>query len=123
MAKIELIASDIEKTINDLKCYRSGWANDIREGWNCHMKGSQEIEFTLYEVSGCIILSLEDALAGRFRDKMALFLVKKKLEELVVSTDFKFFDELGKAHACGVVTSGTKHHIRVMMETLEVLTA
>lgn len=123
MAKIELIASDIKKTINELKLYRSGWANDIREGWRNHMKGSQEIEFTLYEVSGCIILSLEDALAGRFRDKMALFLVKKKLEELVVSTDFKFFDELGKAHTCGVVTSGTKHHIRVMMEALEVLTA
>ena len=48
---------------------------------------------------------------------------KKKLEELVTSENFKFFDELGKAHVCGVVTTGTKQHIRIMLKTLEVLTA
>ena len=123
MAKIEVLAQDIKSTIDDLKRYRSGWANDIREGWRNHMEGSQEISFALYEISGSIILSLQDALAGRFRDKMALFLVKKKLEELVTSENFKFFDELGKAHVCGVITTGTKQHIRIMLETLEVLTA
>ena len=123
MAKMELIASDITRTIHALKLFRSGWANDIRESWHNHMEGSQEISFALYEISGSIILSLQDVLAGRFRDKMALFLVKKKLEELVTSENFKFFDECGKAHICGVVTSGTKQHIRIILETLEVLTA
>ena len=123
MAKIEVMTGDVKKTISDLKFYRSGWANDIREGWNVGMPGAQEILFELYEISGCVILSLEDVLDGRFRDKMALHLVYEKLNRLVSSKEFRCFDELGKMGACGVVTSGTKHHIRVMMETLEVLIA
>lgn len=123
MAKFEFIADDVKKVMNDLKLYRSGWANDIREGWNCGMSGSKEIEYALYEISAVIILALENRLAGRGRDKMAMFMAKEKLEKLVTSDDFKFFDELGQAHLCGVVTSGTKHHIRVMMECLELLTA
>lgn len=123
MAKLEVLAQDVKQTISDLRLYRSGWANDICEGWNCSIDGAQEITFTLYEVSGSIILSLQAVLAGNFRDKMALYLVKRKLENLVNSDNFKKFDGLGKIHACNVVTTGTKHHIRVMMETLEVLTA
>ncbi len=123
MAKFEFIAEDVQKVINDLKLYRSGWANDIREGWNCSMPGSKEIKYALYEISAVIILALENRLAGRGRDKMAMFMAKEKLEKLVTSDDFKFFDELGQTHLCGVVTSGTKHHIRVMMECLEILTA
>lgn len=123
MAKIEVMTGDVKKTISDLKLYRSGWANDIREGWRVFMPGAQEILFELYEISGCIILSLEDVLDGRFRDKMALHLVYDKLNRLVSSREFGCFDEMGQMGACFVVTSGTKHHIRVMMKTLEVLIA
>ncbi len=122
MAK-EFIAEDLNGTVRDLKLYRGGWGNDIREGWGVGIPGAQDILFELYEISGCIILSLEDVLDGRFRDKMALLLVKRKLEKLVSSKEFRTFDEMGRIGMCGVVTNGTKHHIRVMQETLEVLTA
>lgn len=32
MAKLEILADDAKQQISDLKLYRSGWANDIREG-------------------------------------------------------------------------------------------
>lgn len=123
MAKLEVTVDDVKNTIRDLELYRSGWANDIREGWNVAVPGAQEILFDLYEISGSIILSLEDVLDGHFRDKMALHLVKRRLERLVSSKEFRIFDELGRDGFSRVVTTGTKHHIRVMTETLEVLTA
>lgn len=123
MAKFEFIADDVTKVMNELKLYRSGWANDIREGWICSIPGSKEIEYELYEISAVIILALENKLAGRGRDKMALFLTKDKLDKLVKSDEFHKFDVWGEAHICGVVTSGTKHHIRLMFECLEILTA
>lgn len=123
MAKMELLTEDVQAQIKSLTFYRGGWANDLREGWEVGMEGSKEILFELYETSGCIILALESVLQGRYRDKMAMHLVKRKLTRLVASENFKQFDELGKAGMCGVVTTGTKHHIRVMMEALEVLTA
>lgn len=123
MAKIKLTTSNIEKTINKLKLYRSGWANGIREGWEHHTKGSAEILFSLYEISGCIILSLEDVLAGHFQDTLPLRLVQQKLENLVISENFHNYDILGQEGISNIVSNGTKHHIRVMMETLETLTA
>jgi hypothetical protein len=123
MAKFEFFADDVRNVMNDLRLYRSGWANDIREGWNCSISGAKEIEYALYEISAVIILALENKLAGFGRDKMAMFMAKDKLEKLVTSDEFRMFDVLGQKHACGVVTSGTKHHIRVMMECLEILTA
>ncbi|MBR1825079.1 MAG: hypothetical protein IJ770_00630 [Alphaproteobacteria bacterium] len=123
MAKFEFFAEDVKKVINDLHLYRSGWANDIREGWNCSIPGAKEIEYELYEISAVIILALDDRLAGRGWDKMAMFLTKDKLTRLVQSENFKKFDEMGQLHLCGVVTGGTKHHIRVMFECLEALTA
>lgn len=123
MAKLEVTTDGVKDTITDLKLYRSGWANDIREGWNFSQPGGREILFALYEISGSIILSLEDVLAGRFRDKMVLHLVKRRLDQLVSSKEFRIYDELGRDGAYRVVTTGTKHHIRVMTETLEVLIA
>jgi len=112
-----------EETITALKMYRSGWANDIRENWGFSPEANV-ITLTLYEISGCIVLALEQLHKhGRCRDKMAMVLLKKKLEKLVKSKIFDDFDLLGEIHACGVVTSGTKHHIRVMFEALEQLTA
>ena len=122
MAK-QIILEDLQKTLNDLKCCRSGWANDIREGWDTGRKGSQELLFSLYEISGCLILALEDAITGHFRDLMPVVLVQRKLEDLVASTNFRYFDELGMHNACRVVTGATKDHIRMMLETLEVLIA
>ncbi|MBQ9731800.1 MAG: hypothetical protein IJV97_01770 [Alphaproteobacteria bacterium] len=123
MAKFEICKHDVEETINALKSYRSGWANDIREGWNCGMQGAKEVLYELYEISGTIILALENRLAGSGVDKMAMHMTLNKLEKFVKSELFDEFSVLGEAHACNVVTSGTNHHIRVMFECLEVLTA
>ena len=79
--------------------------------------------YELYEISGTIILALENRLAGSGRDKMAMHMTHDKLEKFVKSELFDEFSCLGEAHMCGVVTSGTKHHIRVMFECLEVLLA
>mgnify|MGYP001098625727 CR=1 FL=1 len=122
MAKIEVNANDIKEQINDLKLYRSGWANDIREGWTGGMPGAKELIFDLYQISGCIILALQDILKGRYRDKLAMILVKRKLSNLTHSQTYHRFDEMGKAGICHVISNGTKHHIRVMMECLEILT-
>jgi len=113
---------DIKNTINALKLYRSGWANDIREGWDVAVKGAKELTFELYEVSGCIILALEQLVKGSFQDKMAMIMVRAKLEALVKSEIFADFDSWGEAGICDVVTSATKHHIRVMFECLEMIT-
>lgn len=107
-------------TVENLKSFRNRFANDIREGWGRHMAGSQEITFTLYEVASLLITAVEEAEANNWRvyDRMALILVKRKLDTLVSSEDFKNFDELGKIGACGCVTSGVKQHIRVMKSVL-----
>lgn len=122
MAKIEVLAQDVKEEINQLQLFRSGWANDIREGWNFGMSGAKEILFELYEVSGSIILALQQIQKGRYRDKMAMILVKNKLQKLVDSETFKEFETMGREGMCRVVTSGTKHHIRVMFEDLKILT-
>jgi len=120
MAKFEVIG---QETINALKSYRSGWANDIREGWSCGLPGAKEVLYELYEISGTIILALENRLAGSGIDKMAMHMTHDKLTKFVKSELFDEVSCLGEAGACGVVRSGTKHHIRVMFECLEVLLA
>lgn len=107
-------------TVENLKSFRSRFANDIRESWCSHMTGTQEITFTLYEVSSILITAVKEAEADNWqvRDRMALVLVKRKLDALVSSEDFKYFDKLGKMHACGCVTDGVKQHIRVMKSVL-----
>lgn len=124
MAKLEICSNDVKESINALKLFRSGWANDIREGWDCSIPGAKELTFELYEISGSIILALEQVLAGKnYRDKMAMLMTKAKLERLVKSEDFDRLSILNEAGLSYVVTSGTRHHIRVMFECLEVLTA
>ena len=123
MAKFEVIRQDAVETINALKSYRSGWANDIREGWSCGLPGAKEVLYELYEISGTIILALENRLAGSGVDKMAMHMTHDKLTKFVKSELFDEFSVLGEAGVCGVVRSGTKHHIRVMFECLEVLLA
>lgn len=122
MARPEFSVTDIQKTIDELKIYRSGWANDIREGWIAGMKGAKELTYEFYSISGDIILALENLKTGNRGDKMAMFLTKKRLEELIVSTDFRYFEEMGKNHICNVVTSGTKEILAIMLENLYLLT-
>jgi len=122
MAKI-INAASVKDQIKDLQTYRSGWSNDIREGWKIGMPGSQELLLDLYQISGCIILALNQITDNSYRDKMAMILIKRKLLALIHSQTYQLFDEMGKAGFCYVVTTGTKHHIRVMMECLEFLTA
>lgn len=113
----------ITKTINDLNLYRSGWANDIREAWQYAMPGALPLIFKLYALSGCIVLSLMQIKDGYYRDKMAMMMVRKQLEDLVTSKEFDEFSALGEAGICQVITTGTRHHIRVMFEVLEELIA
>ena len=122
MARLELVGSDVQKEIEALRIYRSGWENQIREGWAFGIGGANEILYELYEISGCIIIALEDVLAGRYRGKMAIIMTKQKLEKLVKSKAFDDYSTLGELGACNVITTGTRHHIRVMFEDLEVLT-
>lgn len=123
MAKLDVLSSDVLQQISDLKIYRSGWANDIREGWQFGAEDIQGILFGLYEISGSIILALEQVVKGHYRDKMAMILVQRKLQNLVKSEDFKDYDELCTKGFMSVISSGTKHHIRVMFECLKILTA
>ena len=122
MAKIEVLAQDVRAQIAALKSYRSGWENDIREGWDFGGDEAKEILYGLYEISGTLILALEEILSGHYRGKMAMILTTKKLEKLVKSDAFDKFSALGEAGMCNVITSGTRHHIRVMFECLEILT-
>ncbi len=123
MAKIEVNVNDVKEQINDLQLYRSGWANDIREGWKTGLPGSKELLLDLYQISGCIILALQDVLAGEYRDKMAMTLIRRKLLGLTHSKSYKRFDEMGKEGMCNTITTGTKQHIRIMFECLDILTA
>lgn len=123
MAKLDVLSSDVLQQISDLKIYRSGWANDIREGWQFGADDIQGILFGLYEISGSIILALEQVVKGHYHDKMAMILVQRKLQNLVKSEDFKDYDELCTKGFMSVISSGTKHHIRVMFDCLKILTA
>lgn len=123
MAKLDVLSSDVLQQISDLKIYRSGWANDIREGWQFGAEDIQGILFGLYEISGSIILALEQVVKGHYHDKMAIILVQRKLQNLVKSEDFKDYDELCTKGFMSVISSGTKHHIRVMFDCLKILTA
>ena len=123
MAKLDVLSSDVLQQISDLKIYRSGWANDIREGWQFGAEDIQGILFGLYEISGSIILALEQAVKGHYHDKMAMILVQRKLQNLVKSEDFKDYDELCTKGFMSVISSGTKHHIRVMFDCLKILSA
>ena len=123
MAKLDVLSSDVLQQISDLKIYRSGWANDIREGWQFGAEDIQGILFGLYEISGSIILALEQVAKGHYHDKMAMILVQRKLQNLVKSEDFKDYDELCTKGFMSVISSGTKHHIRVMFDCLKIFTA
>ena len=120
MAKLSFETKEERKeVVKALRLYHSGWANDIREGWEIGNTEAQSIFYTLYGVCGEIILALS---CSTRRDKMAMHLTKARLERLVKSEVFVDYDILGAIRACGVVTSGTKHHIRVMFECLDWLT-
>ena len=123
MAKLEVNVNDVKEQIKELQLYRSGWANDIRENWTVGIPGAKELTFDLYQISGCIILALQDVINGRCRDKMAMIMVKSKLLSLTRSPLYHKFDKVGQAGICNTITTGTKHHIRIMMECLNILTA
>ena len=123
MAKLEILADDAKQQISDLKLYRSGWANDIREGWTFGDQEAKKILFDLYEISGSVILALEQVVSGHYRDKMAMILVLNKLKELVQSEAFTTCADLSDLGFMHVISAGTKHHIRVMFDCLKILTA
>lgn len=123
MAKLKVLTQDVQQQISDLEVYRSGWANDIREGWQFGDEEVQNILLSLYEISGSIILSLEQVVNGHYRDKMAMILVKRRLQNLVTSQGFKEYDQLCQRGFMDVISCGTKHHIRVMFDCLDLLTA
>lgn len=113
----------IPEQIKVLKVYRSEWASEIQAGWWADICNSNKLLFELYEISGSIILALQDVEAGIYRDKMPITLVKNKLENLVKSKDFEDHVCLSEMGAGGVITASTQHHIRVMFEIIEFLTS
>ena len=123
MAKFEVVGSDAREAIQQLKIFRSGWANDIREGWTCSLAGAKELTYELYEIAGTIILAIENRLNSDGGDKMALHMTKAKLEKLIKSEAFDEFSAMSEAGMCKVITTGTRQHIRVMFEAIEVLLA
>lgn len=123
MAKLNVLTQDVQQQISDLKVYRSGWANDIREGWQFGDEEVQNILLSLYEISGSIILALEQVVNGHYRDKMAMILVKRRLKNLVKSESFKDYKSLCAHGFTDVISTGTKQHIRIMFDCLDLLTA
>ena len=123
MAKFNVANKDAQEVVNTLKIFRSGWANDIRENWKTSIPGAQEITYQLYEISGTIILAMENYLKDNRSDRMPLFLTQKKLTDLVKSKEFEDLDALGTLGVAHIITTGTKHHIRVLFECLETLLA
>lgn len=123
MAKLKVLTQDVQQQISDLEVYRSGWANDIREGWQFGDEEVQNILLSLYEISGSIILALEQVVNGHYRDKMAMILVKRRLQKLVTSQGFKEYDQLCQRGFMDVISCGTKQHIRIMFDCLDLLTA
>lgn len=123
MAKLEVLGEDVLQQISDLKLYRSGWANDIRESWKICDPEVQDILFSLYEISGSIILALEQVAEGHYRDKMAMTLVFRRLQKLVCSDRFRMYEELSSAGFTRIISTGTKHHIRIMLDCLKILIA
>lgn len=102
-------------TLSYFICFRSGFANQIREGYGINQE-TQEILYTLYEISSVLIVAIEEAEKSNWKvqDVVALKLAKIKLNALVNSQVFKDYDEMSKIGACHIVSSGTKQHIRAM---------
>ena len=114
---------NITTTVRKLRKYRRMWAQAIRRDWYQKQEGAREILFSLYEISGSIILALEDSAKGNFRDKIALKLVQQKLEQLIISQNFRNYDLLGQEEMSDIVTDKTKERIKLMLESLDLLTA
>ena len=122
MAKLEVCSEDVKRKIKNLQIYRSGWINDIREGYDFLDKDQKEILMTLTQTADTLIVALQSVLEGMYRDKIYIIMVKDRLEKLINSASFKYYAELGKNGICSTVTSGTCQHIRCMMDDLKVLT-
>lgn len=113
---------DVQFAVSELRMQRGSWANTIREGWQAGMAGAKEILYELYEVSSVIILAIENRAAGNGRDKMALHMTLKKLQNLVNSKEFKAFVEMTDLGMTRVVSKRDRQTIRKMFDYLEVLT-
>lgn len=114
---------NITTTVRKLRTYRRNWAQAIRRDYHQKQEGAREILFSLYEISGSIILALEESAKGNFRDKIALKLVQQKLEQLIISQNFHNYDILGEEEMSEIVTPKTKQQIKLMLESLDFLTA
>ena len=121
MAKFEVIGADVVNVIGELKCYRSGWSNDLREGHDFIEPKARDILVELSLIADSIINSLENRLNGRGGDRVLMGLVDERLTRLIKSAAFDDYACLSAAGVSHVITNGTKHHIRVMRECLEVL--
>ena len=110
---------EIEEVISTLKHWRSEWALYLITGYSCSIESAKQVPFKLYTISGCIILAFEQLKDGFFRDKLAMVMLNKELEDLVKSDIFRDFDNLCKA---GAFAQSTNHHIRVMFDCLGDLT-
>ena len=119
--KDKQIPKDLKKEVEVLNLYRRGWSKDMAENCFSGMRDANQILFDLYQVSSAIILIMEDTEKGKMPEKILLFHLQKRLEEIVKSEDFDFFASLNELGASNVIDNTTRHHIRVMFALLRIL--
>lgn len=114
---------NLRKQISDLKAYRAIWTDDIDEGWSFSTPTFQNFLFNLYEISGSIILALQQVSQGRYHDKRAMLLVQRKFQSLTKSEGFEFHLELCAKRFMHLIYTGANHPIYIMSDCLKALTA
>ena len=122
MAKFEGNKQDVVKNIKTLKSCRAGWAIMISEASNHGLSSdAKEVLYELYEISGTIILALENRLGGSDVDKRVSHITHNKLVNFVSSEKFEKFSTLGVTGESDVITLDTRARISLMFECLDII--
>lgn len=112
---------DFRTLDDDISLLNSGFANDIREGFNLGMKEAQEVLYKLFCFSSILQNSLRKAQYNpkNFRDKMALTLLKKEIEEFIQSKNYLLCVEMTNAGVSRVVSRHCQNYVQRLLTALE----
>ncbi len=111
----------LQDEINRLKKFRTSLAN--RPGWFFTYPASYNVMFGLFEITGSVIIALEQTLNGYFRDKNMLMLVQERFEKIMTSKDFEECEVLSKNDFdTRIITRSTYDYIRLIRQDLRMLT-
>lgn len=115
---------DLGALNNDITLINSGIANDIREGFNFGMEEAQEVLYKIYCFSSILQNSLQKAKYNpkNLRDKMALILLKKEIEEFVQSENYLLCAEMTKCGVCHVLSRHRQNYVQKLLDALEEIT-